>query len=215
MLANVADDLAGPLARDLGMAMPRRMPSSLPEQVTPEVVQSPALSLFARPGDGGIRTRRVAILVTDGTDGDAVSTLVTRLNGEGAVGRIVGPRLGAVKTMQSAELAVEVTAETTPSVLYDAVAIAGGKQAAVAMGSWGHAQEFIQEQYRHAKAILALGDAKGTLEAVGAFRELPSGDEDPGLVVDAGEEIDAAIDKFVAAIAAHRHFERQTDPPMV
>ena len=31
--------------------------------------QSPALSLFARPGDGGIRTRRIAILVADGVDG--------------------------------------------------------------------------------------------------------------------------------------------------
>ena len=33
-----------------------------PARVTPEVTASPALSLFARPGDGGIRTRKVAIL---------------------------------------------------------------------------------------------------------------------------------------------------------
>ena len=32
----------------------------------PEVVTSPALSLTALPGDGGIRTRKVAILAADG-----------------------------------------------------------------------------------------------------------------------------------------------------
>ena len=41
------------------------MPKVLPTDVTPEVEASPALSLFARPGDGGIRARRVAILVAD------------------------------------------------------------------------------------------------------------------------------------------------------
>ena len=39
--------------------------------LTPEVTTSPALSLFARPGDGSIRARRVAILVADGCDGSA------------------------------------------------------------------------------------------------------------------------------------------------
>ncbi len=35
------------------------MPKVLTRDVTPEVTASPALSLFARPGDGSIRTRRV------------------------------------------------------------------------------------------------------------------------------------------------------------
>ena len=43
-------------------------------EVTPEVTASPALSLFARPGDGSIRTRRVAILVADGCRRRAAST---------------------------------------------------------------------------------------------------------------------------------------------
>ena len=36
----------------------------------PEVTQSKALSLFARPGDGSIRARRIAIIVADGVVGD-------------------------------------------------------------------------------------------------------------------------------------------------
>ena len=51
--------------------LPPPMPKVLPDDVTPEVTESPALSLLARPGDGSIRARRVAILVADGFDGAA------------------------------------------------------------------------------------------------------------------------------------------------
>ena len=44
-------------------------------KITPEVTVSPALSLFARPGDGSIHARRVAILVADGCDGAALVAL--------------------------------------------------------------------------------------------------------------------------------------------
>ena len=58
------------MAAGLGIReMPTPMPKVLTRDVTPEVSVSPALSLFARPGDGSIRTRRVAILVADGCDG--------------------------------------------------------------------------------------------------------------------------------------------------
>ena len=40
---------------------------------SPRSRSSPALSLLARPGDGGIETRRIAILVADGVDGDAAA----------------------------------------------------------------------------------------------------------------------------------------------
>jgi catalase len=49
------------------MKVPKAMPRALAKSMAPEVTQSPALSLTARPGDGGIRTRKVAILVADGT----------------------------------------------------------------------------------------------------------------------------------------------------
>ena len=60
---------------------PQPMPKVLTTDVTPEVSVSPALSLFARPGDGSIRTRRVAILVADGCDGDAVTAVAGSVDG--------------------------------------------------------------------------------------------------------------------------------------
>jgi len=214
-LANVATELAERLALDLGMQVPAAMPRALEAEPTPEVETSPALSLFARPGDGTISTRRVAILVCDGIDGDAVRTLTERLNGEGAVPRLVGVRLGTVATAQGADLAVDATAETTPAVLYDALAVPGGKDAAQAMAQWGHALEFIKEQYRHCKPILVLGAARATVEGAGVPMKLPTGEEDPGLLVQEDGEADAAMDSFIASIAAHRHFARFADPPPV
>ena len=54
------------------------------------------------------------------------------------------------------------------------------------------------------------------LEGAGISPTLPDGSPDPGLLVleedEAAAEVAAA---FVKAIARHRHFERQMDPPPV
>ena len=215
MLANVATELAQRLALDLGMPMPARQPSVAPRLPKAEVEVSPPLSLFARPGDGGIRTRRVAILVADGHDAHAVRALVARLERGGAVARIVGARLGNVASLQGDEFAVDATGETTPSVLYDALAIPGGKESARELARWGHAKEFVTDQYRHCKPILSLGAASSILEGCGVSRVLPSGEDDPGVLVHDDDDLEAAVERFVTAISAHRHWARQTDPPTV
>jgi catalase len=215
MLANASVELAKGIAADLGIDMPAPMPRATSASFEPEVRVSPALSLFARPGDGSIRTRRVAILVADGTDGEAVAALADRLTREGAVARIVAARLGTVRTSQGGELTVDATAETTPSVLYDAVVIPGGDESAAFLARWGHGEEFVKDQYRHCKPILAFGAAVATTEGYGIPATLPDGMEDTGFIANEEEAFGDAIDKFVSAIAAHRHFARQTDPPTV
>ena len=42
---------------------------------------------------------------------------------------------------------------------------------------------------------------------------LPDGQPDPGLII--ASDTSAGSDDFVAAIAKHRHFARETDPPRV
>src|SRR6478609_6300006 len=98
MLANVDADLAKALAQELGMALPKPLPKVLKQTVSPEVKVSRALSLMARPGDGNIRTRRVAILVADGVDGAAARALYAGLTAKGAVPRYDGVQLGTVST---------------------------------------------------------------------------------------------------------------------
>ena len=63
------------------------MPKVMTREVTPEVSVSQALSLFARAGDGSVRTR-VAVLVADGCDGEALVALADRL--EEPVGAAAG-----------------------------------------------------------------------------------------------------------------------------
>ena len=212
MLANVDPDFAAALAEDLGMDMPAPMPKALENPAAPEVSVSPPLSMFAQPGDGRIATRRIAILVADGVDGVAARAIHAGLVAEGAVPRYIGVRLGAVATEQGDTIQVEATLETTPNVLYDAVAVPGGKEATTILGNVGQAAEFIKDQYRHAKPILAIGAGADLVENAGAPAMLPSGEPDPGMLVGFATA-DEALPAFVKAIGAHRHHAREMDPP--
>jgi catalase len=215
MLANVADELAQAVADGLGMEMPEPMPRALSRKIKPEIEKSKALSLFARPGDGSIRTRRIAILVADGVDGEAAAALHEGLLKAGAVPRFVGARLGQVTTEQGDALEVEVTLETSPSVVYDAVAVPGGNDAVEALGNIGHAVEFIKDSYRHCKPILAIGAGSTLVDNAGASAGLLSGEPDPGILSFEEGQASEALRAFVAAVAKHRHFTREVDPPLV
>ncbi|MEO7464026.1 MAG: catalase, partial [Nitrosospira sp.] len=161
MLINVSEDLAEAVASGLGMkTLPAPQPKALMQVVAPEVTSSPPLSLFARPGNGSIATRRVAILVADGVDGVAAKALKTGLAAEGAVGRFVGIRLGAVQSSRGDEIEVDVTFESMPAVFFDALAVPGGHEDSNNLTGVGQALEFIKDQYRHCKPILALGLGK-------------------------------------------------------
>ena len=82
---------------------------------------SPTLSLLARPGNVGIATRKVAILVDHGVDGEAALAMHEALAAAGAVPRFVGVKLGTVASAGGEALDVEISMETAPSVLWDAV----------------------------------------------------------------------------------------------
>ena len=212
-LMNVDAKLAEAVAQGLGMTeLPPPMPKALEHPEAPEVTKSRALSLMARPGDGSIRGRRVAILVADGADGPSLDLIAGRLMAESAVPRFVGSRLGVVKTSDGVRQ-IDTTVEATPSVLFDAVVVPGG-DAAKPLSADGRVIEFLKDQYRHCKPLLVLGTGSAVLKKAGVPLTLPSGKADPGvLLVDEGSGLNA--DAFVAAIAKHRHYERETDPPLV
>jgi catalase len=213
-LMNVNADLAQAVATGLGIReMPTPMPKVLTRDVTPEVSVSPALSLFARPGDGSIRTRRVAILVADGCEGASLVGLADRLTSEGAVPRFVSTTLGAVQPADGDALEVDISLEAAPAVLYDALVLPDGADAITPPKADGRTLEFIKDQYRHCKPILAVGASDQLLTACGIDPAPPDGQRDPGVITTT--DASTATDAFVAAIAKHRHFARETDPPRV
>jgi len=110
---------------------------------------------------------------------------------------------------------LNATLESTPSALYDAVVIPAGKAASKALGNVGQAPEFLKDQYRHCKPMLVLGEGEALLQNAGIPDMLPSGQDDPGLLICTGALQKESIARFAAAIAKHRHFERAMDPPPV
>jgi catalase len=206
-LRNVAEELAQAVADGLGIRpLPPPLPKVLDKKVRPEVTKSPALSLFARPGDGSVRARRIAILVADGVD-DAVVSIADRLTEESAVPRFLGMRFGEVRTAGRKAITVDTTIEAMPSVLFDAVVVPG-KAAAAALAADGRAVEFLRDQYRHCKPILTFDRNSALFAKAGIDADQP----DAGIIEVRGTDIGARAQTFVQAIAQHRHFAREREP---
>lgn len=213
-LVNVSEELAATVAAGIGMGVPAAMPRALAVAVAPEVTQSAALSLTALPGDGRIRTRKIAILVTDGALGAAVAGIKMALRHVGAVPCVVAARVGPVNTADGVALVADASFENAPAVLFDAMVMANGETDNTKLVALGQAMEFVVNQYRHCKTILALGSSADLLPMYGISCTLPSGEDDPGLLTEP-EATHAVMSRFIAAVALHRHPSRETDPPMV
>jgi catalase len=125
----------------------------------------------------------------------------------------VSVRLGSVDTTDGDPIEVDITLEAAPSVLFDGVVIPAGKDAIRNLTVDGRSMEFVKDQYRHCKPMLALGDGVSLLEKAGIPLALPNGQPDPGLITAA--KGGGVADAFIKALARHRHFERETDPPRV
>ena len=212
-LRNVAEELAQGVADGLGIELPPPLPKVLARTPKAEVAGSATLSLLARPGATGIATRKIALLVAEGVDADAASTIHRFLLDQGAVPRFVGVKLGTLGRRKGARIAVEVTIETAPAVLWDGVIVVDG--ASAGLNSTGQAIEFLKDQYRHCKTMLLASDARGLLDRAGISPDLPSGQPDPGLHIAESCADQSVLDGVVEALTRHRHFERETDPPRV
>jgi catalase len=212
-LVNVSAKLAAKVAAGLGMAVPAALPRALEKPAAPEVAKSPALSLMALPGEGGIRTRKVAILAADGVEGASVRAMVSALGAAGARPCVIAPRLGRVKTADGKPVEASGTLENSPPVLFDALVLPDGAAGVSLLARLAQTKEFVDNQYRHGKTILALGASKRLLDDAGIASVLPSGEPDVGLVLTDVAALPEAAAAFIAAIARHRHWAREVDPP--
>ena len=214
LLANVDDILVARVAEGLGLEVPEPLPLATDAPI-PTYPPSPALSLLSRPGQVGIKGRRVAVLIASGVDDKAVKKQYASLLKDGAVPRMVGNMLGKVTAVDGDPIDVEISVEAGPSVMYDAVIVPDGAQAVEALAKNAQVLEFLREQYRHGKPILAYGTGSSLLTKAMIPQKLPDGSADPGLVMGDPANADAALDAFKTALAGHRVFARETDPPSV
>lgn len=210
MLRNISDTLAQGVADGLGMPLPEPLPRANPEPIAAEIDNSPALSLLARPGDGSIRTRQVAILLAGGVDATSLQAVSAALQAEGAVVRLVGPRVGPFTAADGSVIEADCSLENQPAPLFDALVVPDGKEASNMLQADGRALEFVRDSFRHGKTILAVGAGSMLLEKADVpLQEAPAG-------VYIGDSADQPLIKqLIDGIAQHRHPERETDPPKV
>ena len=212
MLRNVSENLALAIADDLGMKLPAAMPPVLVNEPSQEVDESRSLSLFARPGSVGVQARRIAIWVGDGVDAKQANSIFATLRNAGANPRMLGPRIGEFKASDGSKLEAVASLETEPSVVFDGMVFPSGSADFVKTFTGdGRAIEFVKDQYRHCKTMLFIGGASDMLVAIGLLGKPASSD---GIIVGSkGGATD--VDAFIEQLKLHRHFSRESDPPLL
>lgn len=196
ILANIDLALARRVAENLGLPVPSA-PTVTPKTPTPQ--DSPALSLMNH-APGNIKSRKVAILVANGVDGAAIDTFKAKLAAEGALAKVIGPSPAPVKTADGQMLAVDAAMDGMPSVMFDAVFVPGGADAAAAMAKSGKAKHYLLETYKHLKPIVVLGAARPLLASLNLT-------PDAGLLE--GDDVDGVFGNFAQALGQHRVWARE------
>ncbi|QJD97433.1 catalase [Mucilaginibacter robiniae] len=227
LLNKVDKTLAKGVAEGLGMEVPEpKYPLNhsygadanpddyQPDTRKPMVDKSDALSMANSPKDS-IETRQIAFLAADGVDADSISTMKKALEDEKAVVRVIAPHAGFIKDSKGNQIMVDKSFLAFSSVLVDAVYIPGGEKSVAMLKDEPDAIHFINEAYRHCKAIAA--DAEGTelVKATYVNAKLKNGKPETGAPATAGvlfgedKGTDKLAKEFIHAIAQHRFWERE------
>jgi catalase len=205
-LVNVSAKLALGVASGLGMEVPAAMPRAMPNPPTPEIKNSTVLSSNAIPGECGIRTRQVAVLVADGVHLDSIAALQKALTSEGAVVHFVGRRVGVFKGDDGASrIEANKSLENSPSFLFDGIVLPDGDAAVKALAREGEVMDFLKDGFRHCKTIMAFGASKSLLNDANISSDIG---KDHGVLRFESSKTDVAILAFVAALTLLKHSER-------
>lgn len=182
-----------------------------PEQKEGEVAKSEALSMAGTPKDS-IATRKIAILAADGVDGKSLSTVKDALVGQGAIVHIIAPRLGTILSQDDQQIDVDESFLTAASVLYDAVYLPGGTNSSATLKAEANAVHFLNEAFKHCKAIAADATAIQVLEATYFYKKLPDEYSQEtvlreGIIV--SDNLSSSVELFIKMIAQHRFWDRE------
>ncbi len=224
MLTYIDKGLAAAVAVYLGLKIPKEIipfNGSLPADGNPNdynpiitessLKSSAALSMENTIMDS-IITRKVAFLVADGVNEESVKAVKDKLETEGAVVELVAPKLGFIISKNNVEFEIHKSLLTTASVLYDAVYVPAGINSVATLASEPDAIHFLNEAFKHCKAIAVDVDALQVLEQTYFYIKLPKQftDKDAatkGFIVN--NDSNALATEFAKAIAKHRFWDRE------
>ena len=175
-----------------------------PKVVKQEVDKSEALSMANTIKDT-IKTRQIAILAADGVDASLME-MKQALEAEGAQVKVISLKLGTIMDAGGASVKVDQPFYSTASVLFDAVYVPGGAKSVTALKGEANAIHFLNEAYRHCKAIAA--DAEGAELISASYISINMPGDNKNLAAE-GIVIDGSPADFINAIAQHRFWERE------
>jgi catalase len=220
IISLVDESLAASIGANLGLKVPapekpinKSVPADgnqkdyEPMEVDAAIDTSPALSM-SNTIKNTIKGRKIAFLAADGVDADAISQMKAALEAEGAKVEIVAPRQGTLNGANKAKQQADQSFLTAASVLYDAVYIPGGDKHLATLAADPDAIHFLNEAYRHCKAIAADETARAVFESTYFAAIVKEKKKDEGLLF--GGAIEPLAKSFSKAIANHRVWSRET-----
>lgn len=219
LLNQIDEKLSAKVADNLGISIPEKlalpMNMGYPADANPDdyqpipkkdakIKKSATLSMANTVKDT-IKTRQIAFLVADGFDANDVKTMKNSLEKQGAKAKIIGLKSKSVKDADGNEMKVDHALRTVASVLFDAVYVPGGEQSVLALTEEPDVIEFVNEAFRHCKAIAASGAGIKFLKEETYIRKAK---EDKAVIL--GEKgAKEIVQNFINAIAQHRNWERE------
>ncbi|MFL9832638.1 catalase [Chryseobacterium terrae] len=177
------------------------------EEREPKVKVSDALSM-KNTAKNSIESRIIAVLVADGCNGKRVSEFLNKIEKEGGVIQFVAPEIAPVKADDGSLIVPQHSISSTMSVCFDAVYVAPGETSSK---NWlqpdykNSVVEFINEAFRHCKAIYFDENTKPVFEETDIFK---LNHKDYAIIL---EENTNGDEDFIKAVASHRvwEFEKQ------
>lgn len=215
LFSNVCSDLASKIAEGIGANAPTNSQGSSVTASSPAISQENTTK--------SAQTRKVAILIEQGFNNSEVTQVVDALTQAGIHHEIVSKYQGMITSSDGLQTKADQNYATTGSVVYDALYIPGGRQSVDMLLRQGDAIHFVNETFKHAKALGASNEGVDLL-AAGKFPEVPLAETQSAaeLVNEFGvvsirncSDLQFFTEKFIAAIAEHRHWVRQQQNEMV
>jgi catalase len=107
-----------------------------------EMKPSPAFQIIGKMKDT-LLGRTIGILIADGSDGAVIKIIKKAETDAGANVKIVAPKVGCAKLADGSMLAVDGQLASTPSVLFDAVAVILSEEGAKELSMESAAIDFV------------------------------------------------------------------------
>lgn len=225
IISRIDKGLASQIAHNLGLHVPKiadtELNHSVPADGDPKdfkpikkessLDRSPALSMAYTIKDT-IKSRMIAILAADGVDEASLTTVKDALLAEGATVHVIAPRQGSITGENNMEVKVNQSLLTAASVIYDAVYVPGGENSVATLAGEPDAIHFLNEAFKHCKAIATSPNAMSLLEETYFYKKIPS-DMTEKTIIEEGicilEDAKALASNFINAIKQHRFWDRE------